>query len=299
MTLIQRIPKNLQGRDFVIGDLHGCLPLLQRLLDRVNFDPAQDRLFSTGDLIDRGPFTPDCLRFLNEPWFFMVMGNHEWMLLKYLESRQINKQSDATLYALDNLVCNGGKWVLTYEEVTGQSLLDLQPQLKALPFILSVGHSGESDRFHVTHGDLLMDDGQMLSNERIDALEDADNSPWNLAIFGANSDDEIVHAGIWSRRLFGEPSEYSSIKWLEDLSLVYVGHTITQKPRLVASHLFIDGGSFLAYHHKHNAKAHGLHLIDHARRRGYWSNGWDVAEFAIPDLEMHRHSHLTELSGHQ
>ena len=40
-----------------------------------------------------------------------------------------------------------------------------------------------------------------------------------------------------------------------------------------------------------------LHLIDHAHRRGYWSNGWDVAEFAIPDLEMHRHNHLTEHAG--
>ena len=40
--LIKRISQNTAGRDFVIGDLHGCLPLLQRLMDCVNFDPAQD-----------------------------------------------------------------------------------------------------------------------------------------------------------------------------------------------------------------------------------------------------------------
>jgi len=59
MPLIKRHPCNHQGRDFVIGDLHGCLPLLHRLLDHVRFDPAGDRVFSTGDLIDRGPFSPD------------------------------------------------------------------------------------------------------------------------------------------------------------------------------------------------------------------------------------------------
>ena len=286
MSLIKRIPKNTMGRDFVIGDLHGCLPLLQRLMDRVNFDPAQDRLFSTGDLIDRGPFTADCLRLLDETWFFMAMGNHESMLLEYLVARQINSHSDNTNYALDNLVYNGGKWILTYEEQTGKSLQDLQPKLEALPFIVSVGQAGESDRFHLTHGDLLLQDERMLTDEQIDSMEETENSPVNLAMFDARSDHEILHAGIWSRRLFDEPGDYASCKRLDDLSLVYVGHTISKKPRLIASHLFIDGGSFLAYHPRNNSKSYGLHLMDHANRRCYWSNGWEVMESAIPDLDF-------------
>ena len=51
---IQRFPKNESGRDFVIGDLHGMTEFLFKLLDYVCFDPAKDRLFSVGDLIDRG-----------------------------------------------------------------------------------------------------------------------------------------------------------------------------------------------------------------------------------------------------
>ena len=85
MPLIQRYPHNRTGRDFVIGDLHGCLPLLTRLLDHVQFDPTLDRLFSTGDLIDRGPDSAGCLELLKENWFHAVVGNHELMLTRYLE----------------------------------------------------------------------------------------------------------------------------------------------------------------------------------------------------------------------
>lgn len=66
---------NSLGRDFIVDDLHGCLDLLDIELDRVGFDPAVDRLFSVGDLIDRGPDSMGCLRLLNKPWFFAVRGN--------------------------------------------------------------------------------------------------------------------------------------------------------------------------------------------------------------------------------
>ncbi len=48
------VPPNRRGRDFVVGDLHGYLGALQDALARAGFDPGCDRLFSTGDLIDRG-----------------------------------------------------------------------------------------------------------------------------------------------------------------------------------------------------------------------------------------------------
>jgi len=45
------------------------------------FNRDIDRLFSVGDLIDRGPESEKCLTLLREPWFFMVRGNHEDMLI--------------------------------------------------------------------------------------------------------------------------------------------------------------------------------------------------------------------------
>jgi serine/threonine protein phosphatase 1 len=56
--LIKKLPANTQGTDYVVGDLHGCFKLLERLLADVQFDKANDRLFSVGDLADRGP---DCV----------------------------------------------------------------------------------------------------------------------------------------------------------------------------------------------------------------------------------------------
>ena len=78
--LIRTMPPNTQGRDYVVGDIHGMAFLVYEALAAVGFDPATDRLFSVGDLIDRGPDVEGCLRLLNEPWFFSVRGNHEHLL---------------------------------------------------------------------------------------------------------------------------------------------------------------------------------------------------------------------------
>lgn len=43
----------------------------------VQLQPACDRLFSVGDLVDRGEHAIDALALLDFPWFFAVKGNHE------------------------------------------------------------------------------------------------------------------------------------------------------------------------------------------------------------------------------
>ena len=40
--------------DYAIGDIHGCLDKVLRLLDVLRYDPAADRLIFLGDYIDRG-----------------------------------------------------------------------------------------------------------------------------------------------------------------------------------------------------------------------------------------------------
>ena len=72
--------KNDRGRDFVIGDLHGCMHLLVRGLLDVDFDRAVDRMFSVGDLIDRGEHSMECLALYQEDWFHGVLGNYEDMM---------------------------------------------------------------------------------------------------------------------------------------------------------------------------------------------------------------------------
>jgi serine/threonine protein phosphatase 1 len=79
---IQRISLNTRGRDFIVGDIHGCYEDFEKCLAKVGFDPAVDRVFPVGDLVDRGPHNERVLDYLGKGWFLPVIGNHEAFILK-------------------------------------------------------------------------------------------------------------------------------------------------------------------------------------------------------------------------
>jgi len=87
VTAVEHHPVNRTGRDFVVGDLHGCVDALRYLLREAAFDPSRDRLFSVGDLIDRGTQSEEALALLDKPWFYAVLGNHEDTLCAVAEGR--------------------------------------------------------------------------------------------------------------------------------------------------------------------------------------------------------------------
>ena len=73
--------RNTAGRDLVIGDIHGHFSRVRAELDRLDFREHRDRLICCGDLVDRGPESPEAAEWLSYPWFHSVMGNHDAAVL--------------------------------------------------------------------------------------------------------------------------------------------------------------------------------------------------------------------------
>ncbi|MBE5251318.1 bis(5'-nucleosyl)-tetraphosphatase (symmetrical) ApaH [Mixta mediterraneensis] len=81
---------------YLIGDVHGCYDELRALLKQVSFNPEQDILWLTGDLVARGPGSLDVLRYVKSlgDSVRLVLGNHDLHLLAVYAGISRNKPKD-------------------------------------------------------------------------------------------------------------------------------------------------------------------------------------------------------------
>ena len=84
---------------YAIGDIQGCYDSLQHLLAHCAFDPAVDRLWLVGDLVNRGPKSLETLRLVKSlgPAALTVLGNHDLYLLMVAEGGAKFRGKDDTL----------------------------------------------------------------------------------------------------------------------------------------------------------------------------------------------------------
>ncbi|MGO6677891.1 metallophosphoesterase family protein [Rhizobium leguminosarum] len=71
---------------FAIGDIHGCIDPLKRMIDRIKAYAAEGTVVFLGDYVDRGPDSKSVLDRIiagpSDPWRWICLkGNHEDMMV--------------------------------------------------------------------------------------------------------------------------------------------------------------------------------------------------------------------------
>ena len=207
--MIKKLKNNTVGKDYFVGDIHGCYEQLMEALVKIKFNPDVDRLISVGDLVDRGLDSVKCLNLLKEPWFHAVSGNHEDMMIKSFRRE----------WPTHNYIQNGGKWFfhLPYEE---QEQLVLLADTK-MPLVIEV----ETDigTIGVIHAN-APDDWQKYHQ-----LNDDEDF----------FDDALVEDTIWGRRrIYGNQSGR-----VKRIDYVVVGHTPVEDVTVLDNIVYIDTGA--------------------------------------------------------
>ena len=147
--------------NFAIGDIQGCYQELNLLLEEINFDTSDDKLWLCGDLVNRGPDSLKCIEFLYsiKENCYITLGNH-----------------DLHLIALAEGVINSSK-TDTLDELLNSHDIELYIQwLKQLPLIHNdtITFEGRKKEYVMTHAGIppqwTLEEAKLHSKEITDSL---------------------------------------------------------------------------------------------------------------------------------
>jgi len=143
-STMRRFRRNIAGRDFAVGDIHGCFTALSEALKAIGFDERVDRLFSVGDLVDRGPESDRVLTWLDRPWFHAICGNHDFLIWR---------AALGDPYSEVDYRMHGGMWL---DHVPDAEKTRIGESLAALPLAIEV--ETEHGIVGLVHADCPFDD---------------------------------------------------------------------------------------------------------------------------------------------
>lgn len=216
---VQRIPQNREGRDFVVGDIHAEFSVVDHALELVKFDPTRDRLFSVGDLIDRGPEPERVVEFLAQPYVHAVLGNHEDMLLK--------KQTTGDAIYRPTTWGNGSEW---WRQTSPEIRQQVRAAVKKLP--LAIETETERGKVGFIHGDVP---GGMDWPTFCAELEQGNG--------------DVIETALWGR----DRIELADDSGVRGLGRLFVGHSpqFDGAPVRLGNVYFVDTGAFYRMHGGH------------------------------------------------
>lgn len=226
-VLFKSFPLNTQGRDFAVGDIHGYFSLLEKALAAVNFDPTKDRLYSVGDLVDRGPESDRFMEFLAYPWFKAERGNHEQMVIDAL----LDPWWANTWYK------NGGVWGW----VQGPEAASVWAQaLDELPIAMEV--MTPKGKVGLMHANPVLSSWDKIRNY-LETVEKTLPRPFSMDTFPKPLQDMI-----WSRdRLYDMASAVALEEPYDNfpgVTALVLGHTIVRQPFKAGNIWAIDTGAY-------------------------------------------------------
>ena len=231
---VRRFKKNTRGRDFVVGDLHGCFAPLRRELELRQYDPSRDRLFAVGDLVDRGFESPSVLEVVRRYDIQSVRGNHEDIIVRW--HRHGGKDS--------SLRCNGGEWLLDMAQDT-QSVNDIVNYMAALPYAIEI--ETDNGLIGVVHADVPLQSWSQM----VQAVEQENrNGPIRRKVIWDRSRWKSHKTTGWAsmRRAAMQLLQQLASGWrepgghIDGVAAVVVGHTPSREPMVRANVINVDTG---------------------------------------------------------
>lgn len=215
-------PLSDNSRAYVIGDIHGCLEELQKLLDKITTEmhrepvPNNEIIF-LGDLIDRGPDSCQVIEHLmnfkpERTEVTYLMGNHEEVFLKVL---------DGNIGALKSWFGFGGRSCMRSYGLDNLGQIHSEPEL----LMTRIQHIVPDSHF------------DFLSSFK------------DHYIFGKYL---CVHAGIRPKVPLSKQTS-KDMRWIRDKFLEYEkphpyvvvhGHTVVETPEIHENRIAVDTGAY-------------------------------------------------------
>ena len=133
-------------RILIIGDIHGCLDMLERLMDSIAWAPEKDKLIFLGDYIDRGEHSKEVIDYIinlkrYSQNVICILGNHEKMFLDYL-----NGNIDERFFFING----GGMTLSSYGITNSKEGFSLVPEEHIL-FFKSLKPYIELENYYFVH----------------------------------------------------------------------------------------------------------------------------------------------------